>query len=201
MKQISLFFAIILYLPNLALAMSEHKLDAAAEDICKCGIPPGSSCFDNLEKKYPEIAKSEKLQNRVMEMAKNKCLNYLGAMSRGNLNAGTDSVQAMVGNPNLDLSKLPPNVAAALKGVNKVVSSTKDCSTRDFKVDIPSNWRCRKQDKNPLDVTLYTDGNTLNVSLGINQGRTSCSVIPNCESKGYKLSNKFYTTRTRIKTS
>jgi hypothetical protein len=105
--------------------------------------------------------------------------------------AGNDSVQEMVGNPDLDMSKMPPKVANALNDINKVVSSTGDCSGANVKVTIPNGWQCRKLDVNPNDFTLYTDGNTLNLTIGTSQGMSSCSIIPTCSSEPIELSSKF----------
>ena len=108
--------------------------------------------------------------------------------------AGDDTVQEMVGNPDLDMSKMPPKVADALNDINKVVSSTDDCSGANVKVTIPNGWQCRKLDINPNDFTLYTDGNTLNLTIGTSQGMSSCSVIPTCTSEPVELSGKFTNT-------
>jgi hypothetical protein len=76
----------------------------------------------------------------------------------------------------------------------RVMSDDKDCSTSSFSVVIPKGWKCRKMGANPQDVTLYAYDNKLNVSLGKNQGQTSCSVIPVCKSVKRELSNKFEST-------
>jgi hypothetical protein len=106
-----------------------------------------------------------------------------------------DTVQEMVGNPDLDVSKMPEKYARALQDINKIVSSTDDCSAANFKVTIPDGWQCRKLDSNARDVTLYTDNNTLNVTIGFNQGMSSCSVLPICTEEPSKLSDKFIDTK------
>ena len=106
-----------------------------------------------------------------------------------------DTVQEMVGNPDLDMSKIPDKYARALQDVNKIVSSTEDCSAANFKLSIPDGWQCRKLDSNARDVTLYTDNNTLNVTVGFNQGMSSCSVLPICTEEPSKLSDKFIDTK------
>ena len=106
-----------------------------------------------------------------------------------------DTVQEMVGNPDLDESKIPEKYARALQDINSIVSSTDDCSAAHFKVSIPAGWQCRKLDSNAKDVTLYTDNNTLNVTIGLNQGMTSCSVIPICTEEPYQLSDMFIDTK------
>lgn len=105
--------------------------------------------------------------------------------------AGDDTVQEMVGNPDLDMSKMPPKVANALNDINKVVSSADNCSGANVKVVIPHGWQCRKLDVNPNDFTLYTDRNTLNLTIGTSQGMSSCSIIPTCSSEPIELSSKF----------
>jgi hypothetical protein len=104
---------------------------------------------------------------------------------------GNDTVPEMVGNPDLDESRLPADVNQSLQDINKVVSSTGDCSAASFKVIIPVNWQCRKLDANAQDVTLYTDNNTLNATIGTSQGMSSCSVIPMCSEKPVSLSKTF----------
>jgi hypothetical protein len=106
-------------------------------------------------------------------------------------NTGNDTVQEMVGNPDLDMSKMPPKVANALNDINKVVSSTENCSGANVKVTIPNGWQCRKLDVNPNDFTLYTDRNTLNLTIGTSQGMSSCNIIPTCSSESIELSGKF----------
>ena len=179
----SLLIVYAFYLPHLAIAAAD--IDAAVQDFCKCGFPPSAQCMDALAKKYPEIDKSSELQGRVMSKAKNDCVSG----SRG----AEDSIQDMVGNPNLDPSTLPAGIATALDDIHKLVSSTQNCSTDSFTIAVPKNWQCRKQRKNAKDVTLYTNGNKLNVSVGVSQGRTSCTVIPNCSSEDFELSENFDT--------
>lgn len=183
MRQIPLLMLCILLLPHPAVGATD--LDAAVQDFCKCGFPPSSTCMKNLARKYPEIDNSSELQKRVMAMTQNSC-----EWASHNVDG---SVQDMVGNQNLDPSTLPASTAKALDDVNKIVSSTENCSTKTFTVAIPQNWQCRKQRENASDVTLYTNGNKLNVSVGKNQGRTSCTVIPGCTSTAYTLSENFDT--------
>lgn len=99
-----------------------------------------------------------------------------------------DTIQDLVGNQGLDESKLPNNVKKSLDDVNKVVDVTGDCSTGGVSASIPKGWQCRKTGS---DFTLYTDNNTLNVSIGKSQGMSSCSVIPGCTTTDISLSNKF----------
>lgn len=192
MKQTPLLFTstvtALVLLSQLVIAAPD--IDAAVRDICKCGFPPSSSCIGNLAKKYPAIDRSRKLQDQVMRDARAKC--GIGSPLAENP-AQDNSVPAMVGNKNLDLSKMPAGIAEALKGINKSVKDTSDCSTELFNIAIPKNWQCRKQNKNAQDVTLHTNGNKLNVSVGKNQGRTSCSVIPICTSEDFELSKQFNT--------
>lgn len=105
--------------------------------------------------------------------------------------SGGDTVQEMVGNPDLDMSKMPPKVANAVNDINKVVSSTDDCAGANVKVTIPNGWQCRKLDVNPNDFTLYTGRNTLNLTIGTSQGMSSCSIIPTCSREPIELSSKF----------
>ncbi len=159
MKKVFSLIASLFLLPNIIIA--DTNIEAAVQDLCKCGFPPSSACMDGMAKKYPEIDKNTALQNQVMDRYQREC----GMGSR--MGSG------------------------ALKSINKVVSSTPDCSTPSFKVIIPKNWQCRKQNNNAQDVTLYTNNNRLNVTVGINQGQTSCSVIPICTSEKTILSNQF----------
>lgn len=99
-----------------------------------------------------------------------------------------DTIQDLVGNQDLDESKLPGNVKKSLEDVNKVVDVTDDCSAGGVSASIPKGWQCRKSGS---DFTLYTDNNTLNVSIGKSQGMSSCSVIPGCTTTDVSLSSKF----------
>lgn len=191
MNRVLGFIAFVFFLPGLAIAADD--IEAAAEDICKCGYPPSSRCLDDLAKAYPQINESSELQNEVMSKAQKKCGMGSSGLPQNGANTRGDSIPEMVGNEELDVSTLPKGIAEALSGINEVVSSTEDCSTQSFRVTIPNDWQCRKQDNNAQDVTLYTNGNKLNVTLGKNQGRTSCSVIPICTSENIELSNKFET--------
>lgn len=122
------------------------------------------------------------------------CLVTLSGTGLGSAVAD-DDVRGLVGNPNLDPSTLPEGVRKALGNINKMVSETKDCSTPKFTVAIPTGWQCRKLDANPQDVTLYTANNTLNLTLGTSQGRSSCDVIPGCSNDPIELSPNFTGTR------
>ena len=160
------------------------NIDDAVKDLCACGFPPSSSCFDELQKKYPEIDQNPSMQDEVMNRVRGGECSDVSQSSGGSLGA-------LVGNKNLDESALPAGVADALKGIDQVVSDTTDCSTDGFSVKIPEGWQCRKRDKGAQDVTLHTDSNQLNVSLGKNQGRTSCSAIPICKVADISLSSQF----------
>lgn len=165
MNKIYSLMAFVFFLPNVAIAATD--IDAAVQDLCKCGYPPSSRCMDGLAKKYPEIDKSRELQDQVMRGSRQKC--------------------------GLSSSSDPAGIAGTLAGISKVAPQTEDCSTLSFKVSIPKNWQCRKQNNNAQDVTLYTNGNKLNVTVGKNQGKTSCTVIPICTSEDIELSDKFNT--------
>ena len=182
MKKISFLMIYMFFLPNVSIATS--NIDAAVADICKCDFPPSEQCMDRLAKKYPEINKREALQDLVMEKAEKKC------------GVGSDNaksfIQDLVGNQNSGLSALLGSSVEVLNGSNSVVSSTEDCSTESFKVTVPKNWQCRRLDKNAYDVTVYNQG--IDVSLGTNQGNTSCSFIPICTSENFKLSDNFDST-------
>ncbi len=186
MKKILLFLFYVFFLPNVSIAAS--NVDAAVKDICECGFPPSGQCMKGLEKKYPEINNRPDLQKIVMNRAQTECV--IGAKS----NSAEDSIQNLVGNQNLDLSKLLGGSAEALDGINQVVEVTNDCSTESFTFSIPEGWSCRKERKDPTDVTAFNKGNKINVSLGPAQGRTSCSVIPVCSSEAFKLSDNFDST-------
>ncbi|MEM6988659.1 MAG: hypothetical protein AAF499_19310 [Pseudomonadota bacterium] len=158
------------------------NLQNAVDDICKCGFPPSNACIAKLSVKYQRINASPTLQDEVMRRAQEQC------------GPSQSSIAAMVGNENLQLDKLPAGVASALAGINSVVTETTDCSTAEFSVVIPPEWQCRKLKDDPKDVTLYANQNTLNVSVGLNQGRTSCDLIPVCTSEPVNLSEQFDTT-------
>ncbi len=185
MKRVLLLMVYVFFLPSSSIAAP--NLDAAVQDICKCGFPPSGQCFDDLAKKHPEIDKSSELQDIVMRRAQEECAT--GTKS----DYTADSIRDMVGNQNLDLSRLLGGTDKAVEA-SKVVTATDDCSTEAFTIAIPADWQCRKQRNSAHDVTLYTNGNALNVSVGVNQGRTSCSVIPVCTSEEYALSDSFDTT-------
>lgn len=102
-----------------------------------------------------------------------------------------DTIQEMTGNPDIDEDALPDMVTDAFDEVNRGVSVTENCSTDAVSAAIPADWQCRKLDRNAKDFTLYTDKNTLNVSIGSGQGRTSCDVIPGCTQENIDLSSKF----------
>lgn len=106
-------------------------------------------------------------------------------------------LQELLGNQNFDPSGQPENVQENLTGISEVVSDTKDCSAAGVQVTIPEGWRCRKLNDNPEDVTLHTSNNTLNLTIGLNQGKSSCDVIPTCtESKDKpNLGENFVDTR------
>jgi hypothetical protein len=91
------------------------------------------------------------------------------------------------------MDKYQQDCVAGMSAPTSISTDAKDCSTSSFTVEIPKGWKCRKMGANPQDVTLYAYGNKLNVSLGKNQGQTSCSVIPVCKSAKYELSSGFET--------
>ncbi|PVV27681.1 MAG: hypothetical protein B6D79_01145 [gamma proteobacterium symbiont of Ctena orbiculata] len=157
-----------LLLPGIA---SSDIVDEVADAMCKCGVPPRSACMDALAKKYPEMDKSIELQDQVMNRYQNDCVAGMG--SKGGSKMGM------------------PGMPAAAGGS----ADAADCSTSAFSVAIPKGWKCRKMGANPQDVTLYAYGNKLNVSLGKNQGKTSCSVIPGCKRAKHELSSRFESTR------
>ena len=101
-------------------------------------------------------------------------------------------IKDLIGNQNLDPNALPVDVKGSLGDISKVVSETKDCATKGFTVTIPAGWQCRKLNENAQDVTLYTANNTLNLTIGTNQGKSSCDVIPGCTKRPLEgISNKF----------
>ena len=177
----ALLFLVFAISPSISLAAD--NIDNAVKDLCACGFPPSSSCFDELQEKYPEIDQNPAMQDEVMNRVRG------GECTDSSQSSG--SLGALVGNRNLDESALPAGIADALKGIDQVVSDTTDCSTDGFSVQIPDGWQCRKQDNGAQDVTLHTDSNRLNVSVGKNQGRTSCSLIPICDVANIELSSKF----------
>ena len=168
MKKIITLILFALLLPGVA---SSDIVDEAAEAMCKCGVPPRSACMDKLAKQYPEIDRSPALQDRVMDKYQHDCVARMGAMGGSGMNM--------------------PGLPAAAAGGS---ADATDCSTSAFSVEIPKGWKCRKMGANPQDVTLYAYGNRVNVSLGKNQGLTSCSVIPVCKSAKHELSSKFEST-------
>lgn len=97
-------------------------------------------------------------------------------------------IRDLLGNQNFDPNKLPegtqgaPDVKKGLSDISSVVSATKpkDCSAAGVQVVIPPKWGCRKLNDGAQDFTLYTDNNTLNLTIGLNQGMSSCDVIPTC---------------------
>ena len=184
MKKVSWLLVSVFSFP--AVAFAAANIDAAVQDICKCGFPPSQGCIDKLAPKYPEIDNDPTLQQLVMSKAQDTC----GIGSNG---ASAAAIQDLIGKQSLDLSNLQGGSAAALGDASSIVSSVNDCSTDFFKIDIPDNWQCRKQNKHARDVTLYTSNNQLNVSVGKSQGMTSCNVLPNCTSENYTLSGKFET--------
>ncbi|MCU7843512.1 MAG: hypothetical protein KZQ93_06695 [Candidatus Thiodiazotropha sp. (ex Monitilora ramsayi)] len=167
MKKIITLSLFALLLPGIA---SSDIVDKAAADMCKCGVPPRSACMDRLAKKYPEIDRNPALQDRVMDKYQHDCVARMGAQGGSRM--------------------MMPGMPAAVGGS----ADAADCSTSAFSVEIPKGWKCRKMGANPQDVTLYAYGNRLNVSLGMSQGQTSCSVIPICQSAKYELSSKFEST-------
>lgn len=101
-------------------------------------------------------------------------------------------IKDLIGNENLDPNTLPADVKESLSDISKVVSETPDdCATKEFSVKIPKDWRCRKLNKNAQDVTLYTAKNTLNLTIGTNQGKSSCDVIPGCTKESIDLGTNF----------
>ena len=167
MKSMLILSLIFLLLPGVA---SSDIVDEAAKAMCDCGAPPRSDCMNKLAKKYPEIDRSPELQDRIMDKYQNDCVAGIGAKGGSKMNT--------------------PGVPAPAS----LTADAKDCSTSSFTVDMPKGWKCRKMGANPQDVTLYAYGNKLNVSLGKNQGQTSCSVIPVCKSNKYELSSSFEST-------
>ncbi len=171
-KIISIFILPLLILPiSDALAVN---IENAIQDMCKCGFPPSSSCMNQMASKYPEIDQNPRLQDEVMRGYQDRC--GPGAMFKDGSMGG--------------VTGMPP--APSMRGA---VGTTHDCSTTAFRVDIPGGWQCRKMGKNAQDVTLFAYGNRLNVTLGRNQGQTSCSVIPICSSEPHELEGGFETTR------
>lgn len=167
MKSIALsLFALLL--PGIASSDITAKV---AEEMCKCGVPPKSACMDELAKKYPQMNNSIELQDRVMNRYQHDCVAGMGV--RGGSKKGMPGMPTVAGGS----------------------ADATDCSTSTFTVAIPKGWKCRKMGANPQDVTLYAYGNKLNVSLGKNQGKTSCSVIPGCKSVKQELSSGFESTR------
>jgi hypothetical protein len=172
-KTLTITLLSTLLLPNSA---TSGIADEVAERMCKeCGVPPRSACMDKLAKEYPQIDASPKLQDEVMQKYQNMCVMGMGTK----------------GNPKMDT----PSHPAAAGSMNRVTASSSDCSTDSFTVAIPDGWECRKMQNNAQDVTVYGYRNMLNVTLGKNQGQTSCSVIPVCKSDKYELSSRFDTTR------
>jgi len=163
---------------------AQVDIDAAVADICNCGF--SGQCMDSLPEKYPEIDKSTELQNLVMSKAMEEC----GPGSKST----ADSIKSLTGNQNLDLSKILGESASALAGINNIVSVTDDCSTVSFTVAIPDDWQCRKMADNSPDVTVSNKGRQIDVSVGVSQGKTSCSILPNCISEAYALSEYFDST-------
>ncbi len=184
MKKISLLLFSLLFSVNTTSA--GDNIDAAVKDICDCGYPPSGQCINALAEKYPEINQRRDLQDLVMSKAQKTC-------GPGNSDIGK-AIQDLTGNPNLNLSALTGGISDALEGIAGAVAVTTDCSTQSFNVDIPDDWQCRKQKKGAYDVSLYNQGNKINVSLGVNQGKTSCSVLPVCSSEDFVLSENFDTT-------
>ena len=164
------------FLPN---AASSGMVEEAAEEMCKCGVPPRTACMDRLAKQYPEIDNDPELQDRVMDKYQHDCV--AGGRGMGGSGMGMQGVPAAM-------------LGAAGMGHNRV-ETTSDCSTSSFSVTIPKGWQCRKMGGDTQDVTLFAYGNRLNVSLGRSQGQTSCSVIPVCKSDKHQLSSSFDTTR------
>ncbi|MFQ5493297.1 MAG: hypothetical protein ACE5DX_04020 [Candidatus Dojkabacteria bacterium] len=109
----------------------------------------------------------------------------------GTGNDGDDTIQDLVGNQDLSEDDLPDDVVDSLNDINEIVSETEDCSTDLVRAMIPEGWQCRKLDTNPGDFTLYTDGNTLNLSIGTGQGKSSCDIFPGCTEKSVDLSGNF----------
>jgi hypothetical protein len=154
-------------LPGIA---SSDIVSEVADAMCKCGVPPRSACMDELAKKYPQLDNSIELQDQVMNKYQHDCVGGMGA--RGGAKKGMPGMHTAAGGP----------------------ADAGDCSTSSFSVAIPKGWKCRKVGANPQDVTLYAYGNKLNVSLGKNQGKTSCSVIPGCKRAKRELSSRFEST-------
>jgi hypothetical protein len=168
MRKVLVLSLIPLFLPGMA---SSDIVDEAAKAMCDCGVPPRSDCMNKLSKSYPEIDQSPELQDRVMDKYQHECV--MGIGSKGGSEVNTPGMPAATG----------------------LSSDATDCSTSSFSVAVPKGWKCRKMGANPQDVTLYAYGNKLNVSLGLNQGQTSCSVIPVCKSKKHELNSKFESTQ------
>jgi len=112
----------------------------------------------------------------------------------------------LIGNQNFDPSKMPTDTKQGqgaqkgLEGISSVVSETKDCAAASVRVTIPKGWQCRKINDNAEDFTLYTDNNTLNLTIGLNQGKSSCDVLPTCTrvEKAMNLGTNFVETRELI---
>ncbi|MES9969847.1 MAG: hypothetical protein ABW092_07405, partial [Candidatus Thiodiazotropha sp.] len=149
MHRIIIFSLFVLLMPGIA---SSDMVKEVAGEMCKCGVPPKSACMDKLVKKYPQMNNSVELQNSVMDRYQHECLARMGAGGGAKMGMPT----------------------AATGGS----ADANNCSTSTFTVEPAKGWKCRKMGANPQDVTLYAYGNKLNVTLGKNQGKTSCSVIP-----------------------
>ncbi|MEL7157044.1 MAG: hypothetical protein AAFN30_10635 [Actinomycetota bacterium] len=94
--------------------------------------------------------------------------------------ADDDDAAAILGNPDLDLDDLPPEVAEALDDIDDVVSiGPCESTTVGLAVTAPDGWRCRVLDQPAAGMdgfTLFTDGNQLNLTIG-----TASPFGPPCE--------------------
>lgn len=54
------------------------------------------------------------------------------------------------------------------------------CAVRSFSIAVLDGWECRTHQNVDDDVSVFTDNNTLVVSVGKNQNKTSCDAIPGC---------------------
>lgn len=79
-----------------------------------------------------------------------------------------DDFGDIVGNPDLDVSDLPPDVADLVDPIDDVVSLG-DCVAVGLMAVPPDGWMCRVLD-NPTPTTdgftMFTEGNDLNITVG-----------------------------------